>query len=413
MRWPIAIALICALFAAVPDLSFAQDILSQARSAPTRADGLQLLETHLASQPDDVDARLLYGLMLSWEARYDDARRELQRVLTAAPGYTDARAALMNVEWWSGRTADAREHSNAILFRDPGHAAARLMRQRLDAADRPWRAGVSASIDTFSDGRDAWHEQALTVSRQTPRGPVIVRAGLASRFGLSDEQIELEFYPTLRPGTYAFVGVGVSPDHALYPQSRLAVDLYQAVGGGFEIAGGYRRLGFDDTVHMYVGSVSKYAGPWLLTGRLTTVDAGESVRELAGQLQARRYFGADGASYAGAGYIRGMHREEIRGEGDLAREGIDTFRGELNASVTRPAPPAARHAAGPRGARTRGAVAAILYGRRLGPILDPAALSRARSSAGRCARLPRLPAACSGTRSRPAPLPSTSCRRCP
>lgn len=335
MRRPIAIALFCALIAAVPAISFAQDILGQARSAPTRAEGLQLLETHLASRPGDVDARLLYGLMLSWEGRYDDARRELQRVLTAAPDYTDARAALMNVEWWSGHASEAREHSNAILLREPGHADARLMRQRLDAADRPWTASVSASIDTFSDGRDAWHEQALTASRQTPRGPVIARAGFANRFGLSDEQIEIEFYPTLRPGTYAFIGAGVSPDHALYPQSRLAVDLYQALAGGFEISGGYRRLGFDNTVHMYVGALSKYAGPWLLTGRLTTVDAGGPERELSGQLQARRYFGADGTSYAGAGYLRGMHRDEIRGEGDLAREGLDTLRAELNASVTR------------------------------------------------------------------------------
>jgi len=57
-----------------------------------------LLEAHLAQAPEDVDARLLYGLVLSWEKRYDAARPVLQQVLTRAPEYTDARVALMNVE---------------------------------------------------------------------------------------------------------------------------------------------------------------------------------------------------------------------------------------------------------------------------------------------------------------------------
>jgi hypothetical protein len=51
----------------------AEDALSQARNAPTRAEGLAILEKHLTDSPRDVDARLLYGLMLSWEARYGEA----------------------------------------------------------------------------------------------------------------------------------------------------------------------------------------------------------------------------------------------------------------------------------------------------------------------------------------------------
>ena len=63
---------------------------------------MRLLETQLKARPRDVDARLLYGLVLSWSGLYDDARRELEQVLVQAPGYTDARVALANVEWWSG-----------------------------------------------------------------------------------------------------------------------------------------------------------------------------------------------------------------------------------------------------------------------------------------------------------------------
>src|SRR5262245_66086677 len=86
------------------------DVLPRAREAATsgrRAEALTMLETHLAASPRDVDARLLYGLVLSWEGRYDEARTALRQVLDQTPTYMDARVALMNVEHWSGHSAAA------------------------------------------------------------------------------------------------------------------------------------------------------------------------------------------------------------------------------------------------------------------------------------------------------------------
>lgn len=332
MRTLTVAATVCVLLALSLGPAAAQDVLARARAAQTRAEALVLLETHLVASPRDVDARTLYGLMLSWERRFDDARRELQQVLTEAAGYTDARAGLMNVEWWSGNSAAARYHSDYILRREPGHAQARLVRQRLDAADRPWAIGTNVVVDSFTDDRSSWHESMLTLTRQTPAGAVIARASRASRFDLSDQQLELEFYPVLRPGTYAFVGAGVSPDHALYPGNRLALELYQALGHGFEASAGYRRLAFDNAVDIYVGALSKYAGNWLVTGRVNYIRTADAERSL--QLQARRYFGSAGTSFAGLTYGRGANRAEIRGEGDLLRAGTNAVRAELNALVT-------------------------------------------------------------------------------
>lgn len=306
------------------------DILKQARSASTRSESIRILEQHLASRPGDIDARLLYGLMLSWEARYDDARRELERVLAGAPDYLDARVALMNVEWWSGRRDAARALSDGVLLRQPGHPQARLVRQRLDAADRPWGAGVQASFDTFSDDRDAWHEQLLSLSRQTPVGAIILRGSRAERFGLDDQQVEIEFYPVLRPGTYAFIGAGVSADRVLYPSNRFAFDMYQSLGRGFEASAGYRRLGFEDAANAFVGTLSRYHGLWLLTARVQHVTVRDSDGETSMGVQARRYFGATGTSFVGIGYGHGLSREEIRGAGDFARGRSDNVRGELD-----------------------------------------------------------------------------------
>jgi YaiO family outer membrane protein len=333
------------------------DILKQARSATTRSESIRILERHLASRPEDVDARLLYGQMLSWEARYDDARRELERVLAAAPDYLDARVALMNVEWWSGRRDAARALSDGVLLRQPGHPQARLVRQRLDAADRPWGAGVHASFDTFSDDRDAWHEQQLSLSRQTPAGAVVLRGSRAARFGLDDQQIELEFYPVLRPGTYAFIGAGVSNDHVLYPSNRFAFDIYQSAGNNFEFSAGYRRLGFDDAANAFVGTLSKYHGLWLFTGRVQHVTVRDSDGETSASLHARRYFGATGTSFAGIGYGHGLSREEIRGAGDFARGTSDNVRGELDLQTS----PRVRLQFSVRGGRERRAAADALW----------------------------------------------------
>jgi YaiO family outer membrane protein len=323
--FPILVA--AALFATPLE---AQDMLARARTAPSRAEGLSLLATHLTDVPQDVDARLLYALMLSWERRYDEARVEFNRVLDQAPAYTDARAGLMNVEWWSGNRAAAREQANVILARDPGHRQAWLVRRRIDAAARPWEVATWLGFERFNDGRDAWHERQLSVARQTAAGPITGRVSHAGRFGRSDRQFEAEFYPTIRPGTYGFVAVGIAPDHILYPRRRLAFDLYQSVAGGFEISGGYRRLEFTDATSIYVGTVTKYLGNWMLTGKLYRVPAPGSLDSTSAHGMVRRYFGSDGRSFVGFGYSQGLNREEIRGLGDLTAVDGHTLRGQLD-----------------------------------------------------------------------------------
>jgi len=130
----------------------ADDILTSAREsagAGRRPEALAALESHLTAVPRDVDARLLYGLILSWEGRYGEARHELQQVLAQTPGYTDARVALMNVEWWAEDTSAAGVAADAILAQDPGNQSARHVRDQLDAASRPWWVGITYGNDSF------------------------------------------------------------------------------------------------------------------------------------------------------------------------------------------------------------------------------------------------------------------------
>ena len=305
----------------------------RAREAATtgrRAEALTMLETRLAEVPRDVDARLLYGLVLSWEGRYDEARPALQQVLAQTPTYTDARVALMNVEYWSGHSAEARAQADQILAADPGNVTARAVRERLDAASRPWRAKTSYTIDSFDDGTDPWHEYYFALTRRTPVGSAIFRASHATRFGLDDELFEFEFYPRFRPGTYAFIGVGVASDATLYPEERYSFDLYQSLGGGFEVSGGARFLNFEDTTEIYVGTLTKYIGNWMLTGKVYHVPGEGDLNSTSYHAQSRRYFGSDGTSYWGLTYSHGFSKEEVRSIQDLAMLNSDSIRGEYD-----------------------------------------------------------------------------------
>lgn len=325
-------SLLCCVSAVAQD-----DVIARARAAAEAGDrpaGLALLATHLAGAPRDVDARLVYGLILSWEGRYDEARVALQQVLAQAPEYMDARVALMNVEWWSGRLPQARELVRAVLTRDAGNAQARYVRQRLDARARPWSVGVGYTRDTFNDEREPWQETALTLGRETPAGSLFVRGSQADRFGLTDQQVDLEFYPTFRPGTYAFVGVGIGADQVLYPEYRVSFEIYQTLGRGFEMSAGYRRLAFTDDTDIYLATLTKYAGNWMVTGKALYVPDDVAGDSWSYHAQVRRYFGVAGTSFVGGGYSRGFSREEPRGAGDLIRVDADTIRGQADLDVT-------------------------------------------------------------------------------
>jgi YaiO family outer membrane protein len=326
-----------------------------------RDEALRVLAAYLEDEPDDTDARTLLGTVLSWEGEYDAARAHLRTVLDGNPTHGDALPALVNVELWSDhpqqaaslagvglaaeptsatllvararalwnltRADEALDSVNEALRHDPGNEPALSLRRSLRDLRRLWRADVSYSYDSFDDDRSAWTEARFSVRRQSRVGSVIARFYQADRFGRSDQQIEVDMYPRFRDGTYAYVSGAVSPDAVLFPEWRFGFDLYQSLGAGWEVSGGYRRLQFDADVNIYVGSVTKYKGNWMLTGRVFTTPKvlGTSV-SFHGIV---RHYGPDGERYIGARYGRGSYREEVRSTSDLLLLDSDTLAGEF------------------------------------------------------------------------------------
>ncbi len=315
------------------------DGLAQARALAidgNHAAAIAQLRERLAVAPADDDARLLLGTVLSWGGSYDEARTLLEQVVAARPADTDALGALLNVQIWSGRPREAKALAQQGLELAPHSTQFLQGRQRaVDAIDRlrPWEVSASESYDWFSDRRTSWRERQISVRRATPAGSIIVRGSRAERFGLADSQLELEMYPRFRAGTYAYVSAGWAPNERLYPEYRYAADLFQSLGAGFEGSLGYRRLGFSSKTDIYVATLNKYVGNWLLASRLFYVPdrTGATSRSYHGAL--RRYFGADGTSFVGARYSRGSAREEVRNLNDFEVLGSNTVAGEVSTAL--------------------------------------------------------------------------------
>ncbi|HEX8618924.1 MAG TPA: YaiO family outer membrane beta-barrel protein [Thermoanaerobaculia bacterium] len=264
--------LLCVLlFVASLPLFGQEDPVARARALATagqRDEAMRLLETRLAASPADLDARTLYGTILSWNGEYARARTELERVLAADPDNADARLALTNVERWSRTQAPAREASVGVEY------------EELAAGD--------------------W----LQVHAAAKFGTFVVRGSHADRGELDDQQVEVELYPRITPRSYAYVTGAVSSDGALYPDWRVGGEYFFGFGNGFEASAGYRHLAFDDAVDLFTASLGKYAGNWLFQARTYANDG-----DFAWQGVARRYLGEEGAY---VGLRAGTARDEIR-----------------------------------------------------------------------------------------------------
>ncbi|MBV8207454.1 MAG: YaiO family outer membrane beta-barrel protein [Acidobacteria bacterium] len=304
-----------------------------------RAEALRMLQEYLESHPGDTDARTLYGLALSWDGHYDQAREQLRQVLAGNPTHGDALPALMNVEMWSGhpeaadrlageglaaqpentewlmararalrkmnRDRDALLVVDHVLALDRKNAAARQMRREITVSTLESEVLVTHAYDWFSDGRGGQHLTTLSVKNAMNFGSFIGRMNRADRFGTSDYQGELDFYPHFRAGTYGYFNAGYSPRGLLFPEYRLGADLYQMAGRGFELSGGFRRLGFGAGTNIYTFSLARYYRDWLFTGRGFVVPGSPGASGTA-QFTARYFLGSEGLhDYIEIGYSHG------------------------------------------------------------------------------------------------------------
>jgi len=348
-----------------------EGVVAKARRLATtghRPEAIELLNQRLTERPTDSDARVLRGVILSWDGHYDEARRDLEMVLAGHRDHGDALPALINLEMWSDHPERAEElardalrrnptnpdlllarakalramHRNRealdviehLLTVDPGNQKAAEMKVGLGDSLRKFQASFDHSTEWFSDGRTPWQEEQVQLSRETDIGSVIARFDRANRFSSTSQMVELDAYPHIRRGTYAYLNVGYSPDANLYPQTRLAADLYQSLGHGYEATGGIRQLHFSSNIRIYTAALTKYYGDWMFTGR-TYLTPGIVGTSRSGQLLARRYLGSSSTDYFGVRIGYGSSPTEVYDLTDIQILKSMSFATEINHMIGR------------------------------------------------------------------------------
>ncbi len=344
-------AVISPLFvaSAAPDDAF--DEARRLAFAGEREAARALCREILAAKPSHHDARVLLGRVHAWDRQYDEAREQFLIVLRAKPDFADARVALVDTELWAdnpggaldalvdglrrqpnsekfllrkaraerdlGRLSDAAVTLDQLLRVSPGDADAAKLMESVRQVGMRSKASLTygfTDIDSFSN---PWHQASFALGHRTSRGSVIVRANYANRFREDTAQYEIDAYPRLAKGLYAYVNYGYS-SHRFFPKNRVGGELYANLPHGVELSGGFRWLQFESSeVTIYTGTIAKYQGNYWISLRPYITPKSEGTSQ-SYNLTVRRYFGGPD-NYLGVTAGTGSSPGEITSTIDLAR----------------------------------------------------------------------------------------------
>jgi YaiO family outer membrane protein len=317
----------------------------------------EILYRILEDSPDYHDVRILLARTYAWDDESDSARKELRIVLTKKPDYEDAINAAFDLEMWDGSYEKALEIVKAglgyhpdsadLLFReamifnklgrcdealgvldrlvllDPDHAKGAALRASIRSLNRKYALRVSYGVDLFSRTFDPAHYSSVQVSRANSWGSSILRLNYSHRFSSVGFQPEIDVYPKIAKGVYAYLNYGYS-NSSLFPRHRLGGELYSNLPATLEASAGFRYLyfGSDSKVLIYTGSLGWYFKDYWLSIR-PYITPGETGTSFSSSVSLRRYL-ADGNNYigfkAGIGYSPDERR--IQTGAGLSEDGL-------------------------------------------------------------------------------------------
>lgn len=182
-----------------------------------------------------------------------------------------------------------------------------------------YRVALAYEHTRFDADLEPWHLASVELSRRGAAGSLILRGNAATRFEESGRQVEVEAYPRLGSGAYAYLGAGVSAD-GLFPDFRYGAELFVSPASGVELSAGLRHLDFPDTkVTLYTGSAGWYRGNYYLVAR-PFVASKEEGTSLSGTALVRRYY-RDADEYLGLRLGAGATPAEEYTTAELTRLG--------------------------------------------------------------------------------------------
>lgn len=302
----------------------------------------------LTKYPDYHDIRSFLASTYSWDGDYEKAKKEFAYILKKDSNRLDTWEAAIKNELWSEAPFSALEMANKalkvfpknpeILYLkasaedDSNNQEEALLTLENSLKENPNHEKTStyiasltnelshnviafrSSVDIYSDVFDPMQFHLLKYVRQTKYGSIHAKINLSRRFQSNGAQFEIDMYPRIAKGLYAYLNIGAS-NSFLFPEIRYGGELYKSLPKGFEASFGFRALKYSSTTTIYTGSVGWYTGNsyWSFRTYITPGDSGSSK---SGTLNYRRYR-ADANNYfsvdAGAGFSPEIYRFDFDG----------------------------------------------------------------------------------------------------
>lgn len=191
------------------------------------------------------------------------------------------------------------------------------------------RTMVSAdfSYQSFGGTIDPWRMGSVSLAHRTSAGSLIARVNVANRFATNGSQVEVDAYPSIRKGTYAYLNAGYSAS-SIFPGWRAGAEIFQSLPAAWEASLGVRQLRFSGVpVTLYTGSVGLYSGDYWISLR-PYVRSGSSA---SAGLTVRRY-GEDNEHFVGAFASFGSSPTDHLTPDELAR--TNSFNGGIQGSTS-------------------------------------------------------------------------------
>ncbi|PQJ78026.1 YaiO family outer membrane beta-barrel protein [Polaribacter porphyrae] len=269
----------------------------------------------LTKYPDYLDIRAFLASTYSWDGNYNKARNEFKYVLNKDDKRkTDWIAYIKNEQYAEKyykslllvekalklfpNDADLlllkaksefnrrnREEAYGIVQKavkiHPKNQELLNYKNSLEAELRFNTIGVSVSTDYYDldkdNGRANMYYTSVTYSRQTKYGSIISRFNYTNRFETDNYQFEIDMYPRIINGLYAYLNAGYS-NSPLNPTQRYGFELYKSLPKSLEVSLGFRWLKFSTETTIYTGSLGWYTGNSYLglRGYMTPGDPGTS-----------------------------------------------------------------------------------------------------------------------------------------
>jgi YaiO family outer membrane protein len=305
----------------------------------------------LTKYPNYHDIRSFLASTYSWDGNYKMAKKEFQYVLERASKRRGTWIAAINNELWSESpfsalklTKQALEHYpiddeilllkakaeqysqnpeealktvTSILQKHPNNEKAKDYNEALKQSLRFNAIGVNSSVDFYSEVFDPMQYYTLKYRRLTKYGSIIAKVNFNRRFQDNGTQFEVDLYPKITKGLYAYLNVGFSNSY-LFPNLRFGAELHKSLPHSFEASLGVRILKYSSTTNIYTGSIGWYKGNsyWSIRPYITPGDSGSS---MSGTINYRKYR-SDADNYfsvsTGVGFSPEFNRFNFEGSED-------------------------------------------------------------------------------------------------